>query len=70
MGFQEFAAFHGSIYRNYCSNKISDAQTTMIAAQGTSKQMKEWLAAWMKVVSRPQQRNDVKRFLEKFGDGF
>jgi hypothetical protein len=70
-----FDAIVASYTRTTVSNKVESAWTSMLAAQGTSKDMKKWTKHWEGLVpGRPETRSaksgdDFGKFIGKFGGG-
>ena len=50
--------------------RIEDAWTRMLAAQGKEDAMKRWLQPWQDVVNGPQEQGtDIDSFISDFGSG-
>lgn len=67
-----FESLHGSVIRLKAQQARETAWANMMAAQGTSKGMKELDKHWKKLAEQdlmPEGASDVAAFLQKFGKG-
>ncbi len=65
-----FDSLVSSLDRAICFEKNEAAWTSLLAAQGGSKDMKKWAKRWDVQPRDPASQNDLGRFLTKFGGGF
>jgi len=64
-----------SVLRNEYHEKTERAWTALVAANGDSKKMKEWVGQWAKILrgkasDQEQQAGNLDEFLQLFGSGF
>ena len=65
-----FQSVHDSLCRLEAAEKNEQAWTSMIAAQGQSKAMKDWTKPWVKRSQGEAATKGESEFLAKFGSGW
>lgn len=65
-----FRALRDGSNRVAAANKVENAWTNMLSAQGDSKAMKKWLDPFVELLKTPTSAaKDAASFLKKYGKG-
>lgn len=64
-----FNALLSSVLRVSYQQRTEAAYTSMLAAQGTAKAMKDWVKGWAKVTGEKPSKAGMAEFLKAFGAG-
>lgn len=69
LDFKSFYALHRQVTRLFYANKLEEAYTLMIAAQGNEKTLKEWVKPWREFYESDSGVGNADDFLARFSKG-